>query len=384
MIGLAPFLVFWQQPIVAATLADKAALITAQRVGTYFRVNASINGKPVRLIVDSGAGLNVLNEEAATRLGLEGGTPISASGVGGKAQPARIVNLKEFKLGDVTVANDAAVVVPLPDELNCDGLVGYSFLRHFATTFDYDANTLTVRPSGKYLPNPDDVEGELKIRSNHPTVKGKIAGIDGWFVLDTGNNSTGTIYKWAVDRYDLRKTLKAGLVKITGKGVGGSVMGRDSMVPPFLINGILAPKGFINLDESGTGAFADKGLIANIGAEYLRRFTVTLDYGQGKAWFRPSKAFNELFEIDRSGLRANLVSKKEVVNQVVPGSPADEAGIKIGDEIVEVNGISLSESEPLIFTKPLRGAPGSVVKLKLENSGKQREVTIVLRNLLDF
>lgn len=371
-----------QNPKVEATLGNaKEVVIHAERVASYFRLDAMVNGKPVRLIVDSGAGLTVLTRAAAKRLELPAGTPIQAGGVGGGSQAASIVLLDEFRIGDATVRNDSAVVIDLPGELRCDGLVGYSFLRHFATTFDYVNNQLTVRPSGTYDPATDDRVGEMRIWQNHPQVKFKIAGIEGWAVLDSGNNSLGTIFKWFVDKNGLADQWKAAPAKITGKGVGGVVSGREAKHPGFTINGLEFPSGPITLDVSGTGAFADKETIANIGAEYLRRFVFTLDYPAKKAWFRKSADFDSLFVIDRSGVRINDVLGKQMVIHVVEGSPGEEVGVTIGDEVVEIDGIAIADTEPMKFTMPLRRAPGTKVKLKLRKKGVERTVEVTLRDL---
>ena len=123
------------QPQVEAKLPQSGeAVIRAERVGNYLRVKAIVNGKPLQLIVDSGAGLNVLTNEAAKIAGIDGGQAVQATGAGAGVTQARIVTVKEFRVGDAIVKGDAAVVLELPKVLNCDGLVGYSFLRHFATT----------------------------------------------------------------------------------------------------------------------------------------------------------------------------------------------------------------------------------------------------------
>lgn len=53
----------------------------------------------------------------------------------------------------------------------------------------------------------------------------------------------------------------------------------------------------------------------------------------------------------------------------LPGGPALEAGIRAGDRIIEVNGTELRGVTVEAAQKTLRGAPGSVVRLKMERPG---------------
>ncbi|MBI5422430.1 trypsin-like peptidase domain-containing protein [Candidatus Peregrinibacteria bacterium] len=75
---------------------------------------------------------------------------------------------------------------------------------------------------------------------------------------------------------------------------------------------------------------------------------------------------------------ALLVGKEEEGQfAVVPGSPAEKAGLKIKDVILEVDGTKVADDSPLqtmIATK----APGDTVTLKIWRSGKTMEVKVTL------
>lgn len=371
-----------QQQIEASLSSKDQVVIPAERVGNYLRVNAVVNGKPLRLIVDTGAGLNVLTWEAAERIGIQGGQAVNATGAGSNPTQAKMVTVNEFRLGDATVKGDAAVVLALPGILKCDGLVGYSFLRHFATTFDYDNNTLTVRKSGTYKPQSGEVPGRLRVRNNHPQVTGQIAGETGWMVIDTGNNGTTNILKWLVTKEGLVKKWPTSSERIVGKGVGGNIKGYVSIAPEFDISGVSMPKGQVTLDSSGVGAFADPDILANVGAEHLRRFRMTLDYIAGQAYFGKSKAYSSPLVVDRSGVRVDFVNGKHTVVGVVDGSPADKAGIKEGDFVLEIDGKSATSVEPMLFASSLRGPAGTLVRIKIDRAGKAMDVSLKLEDMV--
>ncbi|MCF6183280.1 MAG: S41 family peptidase [Bacteroidales bacterium] len=72
------------------------------------------------------------------------------------------------------------------------------------------------------------------------------------------------------------------------------------------------------------------------------------------------------------GIGARVFFKKEslLINDIIKGSPADSSGLKIGDEIVSVNGIQITKSNINNLRKTLKGEPGSELKLKIKRFGE--------------
>jgi predicted metalloprotease with PDZ domain len=62
------------------------------------------------------------------------------------------------------------------------------------------------------------------------------------------------------------------------------------------------------------------------------------------------------------------------VKDVIKDSPADRAGVKIGDQIVRIDGQPISE-EFVALSRRLE--PGSTVQLRLASGGRERDVTLV-------
>src|SRR5579862_8441218 len=65
------------------------------------------------------------------------------------------------------------------------------------------------------------------------------------------------------------------------------------------------------------------------------------------------------------------------VSSVVPGSPADQAGLKTGDTITSVDGKSVSKGNDLVSDIASR-KPGSKVKLAFIRNGKSQEATVTI------
>ena len=64
------------------------------------------------------------------------------------------------------------------------------------------------------------------------------------------------------------------------------------------------------------------------------------------------------------------------VNHVIPEGPAQQAGLKHGDEVVTVNGATVSGKTYEQVIKMVRGGAGTAVKLGVKGEGGLREIAI--------
>lgn len=131
----------------------------------HMLLEVKVNGKgPYHLIFDTGAPLNLVT----TRLGKEAGLlKKSRGGIGfGLFGGMNQVEIDELEVGGVTAERLPAVVMDHPtvraisdafeDEVGrIDGIVGFPFFGRYATTVDYQAKRLTLKPTdyqpGDYL-----------------------------------------------------------------------------------------------------------------------------------------------------------------------------------------------------------------------------------------
>lgn len=65
---------------------------------------------------------------------------------------------------------------------------------------------------------------------------------------------------------------------------------------------------------------------------------------------------------------------------VIPGSPADIAGIMENDIILEIDGVKLEEGKSLVKIIASK-KPGDSIKLKLLSKGKEKEISVVLEEV---
>lgn len=132
-----------RQPRAAVQTAEGALVIPRGSDG-HFHVAGSINGQPVRFLVDTGASLVVVTEALAQRAGLAGGRAAqfqTANGVRqGRMVQAQSVAVQSFAVTGLTVG------VGYSGENANDALLGQNFLQYFEVQLQRDRMVLRPHP----------------------------------------------------------------------------------------------------------------------------------------------------------------------------------------------------------------------------------------------
>ena len=74
-----------------------------------------------------------------------------------------------------------------------------------------------------------------------------------------------------------------------------------------------------------------------IGNDLMRRFTVILNYNQREIFVKPNSFFRDSFDYSYTGLGIYLVDRKITILDIMKDSPAERAGLHLGDVIVAIN-----------------------------------------------
>ncbi|MGH7224243.1 MAG: aspartyl protease family protein [Gemmataceae bacterium] len=124
----------------------------------HMAVKIKVNGKgPYRVIFDTGAPINLLNNKLAKEAGLLKDAPKSILPFVGTIAEVKV---KELQVGSAKAANQPAIVMdhPLVELMSKKlgalyGIVGFPFFARYKMTIDYQTETLTLTPSGYKPPN---------------------------------------------------------------------------------------------------------------------------------------------------------------------------------------------------------------------------------------
>jgi len=117
----------------------------------HIDVPAALNGRAVRLIVDTGSGVTTIDKKAAAQSGIGVvGTQFAASSAG-RVQAIGNAVVKELKIGEFTIHNAEADVVTVAGEISqgaegsTAGLVGAEYLGFNFAVIDIGGMALYLR-----------------------------------------------------------------------------------------------------------------------------------------------------------------------------------------------------------------------------------------------
>ncbi|MGH8673798.1 MAG: RIP metalloprotease RseP, partial [Burkholderiales bacterium] len=79
--------------------------------------------------------------------------------------------------------------------------------------------------------------------------------------------------------------------------------------------------------------------------------------------------------LERIGLRLYRPPLEPVLGTVVPGSPAERAGLRVGDRVTQAGGKAITYWEELV--QAIRARPGAPLRLRVERNGEQMALEVV-------
>lgn len=352
-----------------------------------------INGASASVFLDSGASGLALSQKIADKLHLKQSGVLEARGYGGSAD-LHPVKIDTFEIpGAVRLKGLTAVAIQLPEGFDrilngtLAGFVGYDLLSRFVVKIDYANQKLTFLDPATWTPSPSDgTPVLLNLDNDVPSITAQFETLaPAQFLLDTGDESALRLYGpyVALNKLDLK--YPKGVVSVGG-GIGGESRSRVARTETFAVAGVTLrglPTEF-SLDAKGG---ASQILAGSLGSKLLSRFVVTFDYAHNRAFFAPVAGAGAPFNTRSYGLSLlsqsvpGLVGNPQtIIVDVAPGSPAERAGIVVGDRIVGVDGQS-PRTLGLAGVRRLL-SPDGVVSVRtltlLSPEGRQRAVRVAL------
>ena len=311
--------------------------------GQRIFLDGKINGAATGMMLDSGAGMTVLDREFARRLGIEGKEKISVQGAAGSV-PGEIATGVELEVGGLKLTNLSVMVFDLSPVARAIGrpipaVLGREAFKAGVVTIDFPRQTIRFSAKGSAAAPPSAARLPLDEDGGLPTVELSIAGqppITAHF--DLGNGGTVLLSKsyWA-NRPEIN-SLK--LADSQTGGVGGLRPARKATLPSVEFAGIRFDKVPAVLNEDPAALPREGG---NLGLEMLKPFVVTIDT-PGGAMYLQQTAKRMALKRERAGLRTELADDRLKVAFVSKDGPAAAAGLKAGDEIIAVDGRAVTNA----------------------------------------
>ena len=120
-----------------------------------------------------------------------------------------------------------------------------------------------------------------------------------------------------------------------------------------------------------------------IGPDVLSQFNVTFDYARRRIILETNRDYGRRDSYDRAGLWMGQKDGHFTAVDVISGGPADEAGVRLGDVILAIDGKDTGGLVlPDVRESMRRRSPGEKVSLLLESHGAQRIAIVTLCDLV--
>jgi predicted aspartyl protease len=362
--------------------------------GNHVFLKTCVDGHELDFILDTGAGNTSLDLNVAKQLGVKLGATFSVGGAG----PARVA---AARVDDASVeVEGSSITQPVVSAIDLarlprleghpiDGILGYDFISRYVVAIDYARRELRIydRPAFQYDGPGVSVPITLINRFPHIDADVKLADgatIRGRMVIDVGSNGSLSLTKAFVEKNRLRQRVGPTIRRTGGGGVGGATTSDLGRVASLTIGGVELARPLVNLFGDSAGSMSvSSSWEGNIGGAILRRFTLFLDYQGKRMIFEPNATLHEPFEADMSGmlLRLNDSLTTIIVETVAPATPASDAGILPGDEIVSVDGVPGGQKLLGELRDRLR-KPGEKVTVVLRRKGGEKRIEFVTRRMV--
>ncbi len=354
---------------------------------------------PLKFIFDTGAEHTILaKKEIADMFGVRYEREFKLLGTDMKTELlAYLVRGIHLKVGNLVLPNHSMLVLG-DDYLHLDqitgeeihGILGADAFRGVVLKINYERKIITLQRASTFKSPGDDYEQiSIDVHRNKVYLKANLqiqqdTPFNVKLLLDTGASpsllmNTNT----HPDLHMPENTLKGNI----GAGLGGFLEGYLGRVNHLQIGAWRLNEVLTNFQELPPEA--DTSLLHGrhgiIGNQVLSRFHIIIDYPREKLYLQPNKRFKEKFEFDKSGLVVVATGEhlnSFIVHDVLPGSPAAEAGLKEGDKVVRLNWTSAGFLSLEDINHKLRQKEGKKITLVVRRGAERLKLQFQLRRLI--
>ena len=116
-----------------------------------------------------------------------------------------------------------------------------------------------------------------------------------------------------------------------------------------------------------------------LGNDLFRRFNVVLNYSKKEIHLLPNTHFNEAFDYSYTGMGIYFINGDIIVEDVLAGSPAEQAGIKVGDRILAID---KNFTNNIQSYKNMLQTTGSKLNIVLIRDGLPLTVSLKVKSIL--
>lgn len=336
-------------------------------------------------ILDTGSGGVSLDSNTCVEFSLESRlTDTTITGIGGQRRVNFIFD-KTLHFPGLDLAklnfhiNNYDVLTSVYGE-KIDGIIGYSFFSRYIVKINFDSMFIEVFKPGKM----EYPRGGTILRPAFSSLPIQFLQfrdrkkMNQNFYFDTGAGLCLLLSEQFVKDSAVltakRKTFITQAEGMTGRLQMRLAVVREVKVGPYRFYNV--PTYLYKDDYNVLRYPFAVGLLGN---ELLRRFNMTINYGQREIHLLPNSRFTEQFDYSYTGLGMYFVDNKIMVEDVIAGSPAEKAGFRVGDEVFAVGN---DFSQNIQVYKNLLLTPDQRIKVIVRRKGELVQLNIRTASIL--
>lgn len=423
--------VYGQFQLIKPNKKDKIAF---ENTHNLIILKCMINGSQLNMILDTGSNKNLLfafpENETLTFYDLQ---KLRVKGVGfGEEVEAYLSKGNTCVIGEYVNTNFETLLVPdvnigLIDKLGIpiNGIIGSDFFENNWIEINYQRKIINIIPKERFKTKKlQKYESrQVVIQKGKPYVNIKMKQSEYEteknykLLLDTGLGDG----LWLFEN-DTLQCKHRFFRDVLGRGLTGEITGKKSRVDELFINNFKLNEALVSYPDSVSVSDLDKlqGRNGSLGGEILKRFNWILNYETESFYFKKNKLFDEEFNYNMAGIEVqhngsqwikqtlydHSVGNKVNVNEYVfdnpnrkynytyelkpifeiysvrKDSPAEKAGLKVGDVILSINQKLSQHLSIEKITDIFQSQEGKTIKIEVEREGKNLEFEFQLEKIL--
>jgi predicted aspartyl protease len=336
-----------------------------RRHGRLLTIPVRVNDEIGKFLIDTGSSHSALDRSFAQRLGLKE-TGITSVQKNYSLEDLPTVTAERFQFGNKVWSDISFIDIdlePMSQTLSVTlaGVLGTDFLATACVRLLYSSGTGEVVASTDHAGTPV----RLKKAQDVFFVPVQIGTSNFEMLLDTGTNLTAVSYS-AWRRLPFSRTYGA---LVNGIRTAGTVHDSALGCAPTMSVGdaVLRDQPIRVVQSTQAGNFASKAFAGLLGSDVLEHFDLTLDFSHSLIYLKPDPTYQaDPYAFVTIGIQFFRVKTGAFsVASVWKPSPAKEAGILVGDQIISVNGQNSIDLDLDSFSELLHQPPGTHIKLEI-------------------
>jgi len=394
-------------------------------------IPVEINNVKLSFILDTGVTSTLLFGATKDTLELKNTTVVKLLGLGkGDAVEALKSDYNTLKVGNA-VDNNHSLYTVFDENLNFSnrmgvpihGILGYEFFKNFVVAINYNSKVI------KYTQPKEFKEKKKRGYTTYPLLleKGRPfinnisinGGEDSLMLLDIGSSDS----VWVFDDLNITSEIEKNYFEdFLGLGLSGSIYGRRSRVNDVAIGSFNFKEVNVAIPESSALVKSRmiQGRKGSVGAQLMKRFNIIINYSENEISLKKNRYYNNDFYYNMSGLtlehngmlivknrmakRGSITRNSQnsdsesisyaitptysislvpsvVVAEVRENSSGEKAGIRVGDEILNVNGKPAYKYKLHEITALFSSKDGKSIMLLIDRNGQRLKKKFRLKKL---